>query len=115
MAGSFALMSEVGAAKLSANDEASGAYIESHIKDLFPERVTLSQHTMNLDGAYDRCFADKLMRMRGEGKFAGVGMATDESPPEAPRFRGMRFQISVYYWGFWKDEDLWDTSEDPSD
>ena len=77
---------------------------DSELQELLPNKTSLRHHFWFLDGAYDRSFADKLMRMREEGKFAGLAMASDESPPEAPRFRGQRFQISVFYWGCWTAE-----------
>ena len=52
-----------------------------------------------LDGALDRWVGEMIFQKRGEGYFAGVGLATDESPPSQPRFRGLRFQIIVMYIG----------------
>ena len=40
-------------------------------------------------------------------------MATDESPPSQPRFRGLRFQISVFYMGTYEDLSQWDSCADP--
>ena len=40
-----------------------------------------------------------IFQKRGEGYFAGFGFATDESPPSQPRFRGLRFQVTVMYIG----------------
>ena len=34
-------------------------------------------------------------------------------PPEAPRFRGLRFQITVLYLGTFAPLSTWETSEDP--
>ena len=61
----------------------------------------------------DRCISESLLKLREEGKFAGVALVTDESPPSQPRFRGLRFQITVFYFGTWLDLHLWETSEDP--
>jgi len=43
----------------------------------------------------------------------GVALVSDESPPSQPRFRGLRFQITVFYWGAWKDLSQWEACEDP--
>ncbi len=66
-----------------------------------------------LDGAVDRCASDQLFASRERGTFAGVALATDESPPGQPRFRGLRFQTTVLYWGWFLDRIRWETSEDP--
>ena len=61
------------------------------------QRVT--DHILMLDGALDRWTSDWIFQAREKGTFAGFGFATDESPPNAPRFRGLRFQITVLYLG----------------
>ena len=71
------------------------------------KRSCLSQHLLLLDGAWDRSVAEGLMLLRNSGSFAGVALATDESPPSQPRFRGLRFQITVIYLGTFLDKDLW--------
>ena len=76
-------------------------------------RHSLMRHLLLLDGAVDRCTSDMLMSLREEGRFAGVALATDESPPNQPRFRGLRFQITIMYWGAYKDLATWDSCEDP--
>ena len=40
-------------------------------------------------------------------------MATDESPPKQPRFRGLRFQITVLYLGRFLPVSSWETSASP--
>ena len=40
-------------------------------------------------------------------------MATDESPPKAPRFRGLRFQITCLYLGFIPHVREWARSTSP--
>eukprot|EP00959_Pyramimonas_sp_CCMP1952_P351166 7356593-Pyramimonas_sp.AAC.1 len=64
------------------------------LEELLVSRVTLMRHITFLDGAVDRLSSDRLFQQREEGVFAGVALATDESPPSQPRFRGLRFQIT---------------------
>ena len=52
-------------------------------------------------------------KAREQGTVAGFGFATDESPPDAPRFRGLRFQITVLYLGIFAPLSTWETSDDP--
>ena len=70
-------------------------------------------HILMLDGALDRWTSDRIFKAREQGTFAGFGFATDESPPDAPRFRGLRFQITVLYLGTFAPLSTWETSEDP--
>ena len=42
-----------------------------------------------------------------------MALVTDESPPSQPRFRGLRFQITVLYWGTYLPESSWESSADP--
>ena len=78
-------------------------------KDLFDinvvSRFTLKRGLMLLDGGVDRCLSDSLWNLREHGRFAGAAVATDESPPSQPRFRGLRFQITVMYWGAFEPVD----------
>ena len=73
----------------------------------------LMDHILMLDGALDRWTSDRIFKAREQGTFAGFGFATDESPPDAPRFRGLRFQITVLYLGTFAPLSTWETSEDP--
>ena len=83
------------------------------LDDLLVTRTTLNKHMLLLDGALDRCMAEKLLSQREAGTFAGVALATDESPPKQPRFRSLRFQITVFYLGTFKDLMHWDASPAP--
>ena len=56
-------------------------------------------HMLLLDGALDRWVGELIFQKRGEGCFAGFGFASDEIPPSQPRFRGLRFQITVLCMG----------------
>ena len=58
-------------------------------------------------------FSESLRNLRAHGRFAGVAMATDESPPKQPRFRGLRFQITVMYWGAFEPVDQWERCAAP--
>ena len=75
--------------------------------------TALSRRLLLLDGALDRCTADALFDKRERGTFAGVALATDESPPSQPRFRGLRFQITNLYIGTFLTQDQWERSKDP--
>ena len=97
---------------LSSSSSSRPASAMSIQEDLLSRR-NLSSHLLLLDGAVDRCTSENLLRLREEGRFAGVAVATDESPPSQPRFRGLRFQITVFYWGTFKDLSAWETSADP--
>ena len=74
---------------------------------------TLKRGMLLLDGGVDRCLSDTLWNLREHGRFAGVAMATDESPPKQPRFRGLRFQITVMYWGAFEPVDQWERCAAP--
>ena len=52
-----------------------------------------------MDVVVDRCTLEDLWALREEGKFAGVALAIDESPPSQPRVLGFRFPMTVMYWG----------------
>ena len=57
--------------------------------------------------------SESLLNLREQGRFAGVALVTDESPPSQPRFRGLRFQITVLFWGTFPDVSLWSTCQEP--
>ena len=85
----------------------------SGLLDEMRHRTTLTKHLLLLDGAIDRCTSERLLSLREEGRFAGVALVSDESPPSQPRLRGLSFQITVFYWGTFKDLSQWETCEDP--
>ena len=70
-------------------------------------------HILLLDGALDRWVGEMIFQKRGEGSFAGFGFATDESPPSQPRFRGLRFQVTVMYIGTFAPLGRWESMADP--
>ena len=91
----------------------SGADVADDISDLLFSRQTLMSHMLVLDGALDRLSSDVLFQKREEGVLAGVALATDESPPSQPRFRGLRFQITVMYVGTFPPLESWESSATP--
>ena len=54
-----------------------------------------------------------LFRRRADGTWAGVVVATDERPTKQPRFRGLRFQITVMYLGIVPPVVEWEPSASP--
>lgn len=86
---------------------------EGALEDLLVNRTTLVKHMLLLDGALDRFTSDDLFKKRENGTFAGVAVATDESPPNQPRFRGLRFQITVMYLGTFAPVILWEGMMEP--
>ena len=83
-----------------------------HAQDLQGKR-SLRNHLLLLDVAVDRCTSEDLWALREEGKFARVALATDESPPSQPRFRGLMFQITVVYWEAFLPVEDWGRSTNP--
>ena len=77
------------------------------------EREATRLHLLLLDGALDRWAAEDLFKAREAGSFAGVALATGESPPSQPRFRGLRCQITVLYWGIFVPLEDWETCSGP--
>ena len=53
----------------------------------------------------------RLADARENGSFVGCGFETDESPPSGPKWAGLRFQISIAYFGFIPPADEWDRPE----
>ena len=68
---------------------------------------------MYLEGAVDRCEAEHLRSLKEAGRFAGAALATDESPPKEPRFRGLRFQITCFYLGTFLNLEEWESAQEP--
>ena len=83
------------------------------LEDLMVSRYTLARHMLFLDGAMDRVASENLWAKREAGDFAGVALATDESPPSQPRFRGLRFQITVLYLGTYLPVEHWERCASP--
>ena len=73
----------------------------------------LMRHILLLDGAMDRATSETIFGQRENGTFAGVAFATDESPPKQPRFRGLRFQITVMYRGTFVPLANWESCASP--
>ena len=83
------------------------------LTDLLVSNVNLAKHMLFLDAAVDRCTSETLFNQREAGTFGGVAIATDESPPDQPRFRGLRFQITVLYFGTFVPLSDWQHSQVP--
>jgi hypothetical protein len=98
--------------KLTGREEASDSSLP-RIEDILVNRTTLCKHLLLLDGAVDRHSSEKFFSLRELGHFAGVAIASDESPPRQPRFQGLRFQITVMYVGSFLPPDAWETSAQP--
>ena len=97
----------------SGSGSSSSDWRPEHLEDLLVNRKNLLRHLLLLDGALDRSSADMLFQLRKQMTFAGCALATDESPPSQPRFRGLRFQITVMYWGSFKPVEEWQNLNDP--
>ena len=93
--------------------KASSSSGDMHLADEIVSRWNLWRHMLFLDGALDRHRSDLIMQQRESGIFAGVSLATDESPPSQPRFRGLRFQITVLYLGTFAPLSAWNDSLHP--
>ena len=83
------------------------------IQDVLVSSGQQLHHFLLLDGALDRWISEMIFQKRGEGCFAGFAFATDESPPSQPRFRGLRFQITVMYLGTVAPRGEWESMADP--
>ena len=95
---------------LTSNDMRSS---KEQLESLLVSRQTLAQHTLLLDGALDRVNSDLVFSQREAGTFAGVALASDESPPKQPRFRGLRFQITIMFLGTFAPRSEWESASDP--
>ncbi len=73
---------------------------------------TLRRHLLWLDDALDCWLRDRIAAERG-ATFFGAALATDESPPSQPRFRGLRFQVTFLYIPMVPSVDTWDAWESP--
>ena len=80
------------------------------LEDALVNGDNLTRHMLLLDGALDRLSAEDIASSREAGTFAGVVIATDESPPGQPRFAGLRFQITMVYVGVFHPVEEWEAS-----
>ena len=87
--------------------------VQDDLQAVLVSRQQIGKHLLMLDGALDRRTSDFLFNRREDGSFAGVAVATDESPPKQPRFQGLRFQITIMYLGFIPDVSSWSSSPSP--
>ena len=109
VAGAVALTSKLsrGSSLSSVEDADAGE------QDPLHGRHSLARHLLTLDGAMDRWASERIFTLRGQGLLAGCALATDESPPSQPRYRGLRFQITVLFVGSFKPPELWESSDVP--
>ena len=83
------------------------------LDEVLVSRFALARHLLLLDAALDAYIAEDLYIKRGHGNFGGVAIATDESPPDEPRFAGLRFQITMLYLPFFEDLERWEDFDEP--
>jgi len=91
------------------NDDKLRAFME----DLSVSRWTLMRHLLILDVALEKQIARDIEQRRDAGTFLGVCLATDESPPEEPRFAGVRLQVTRFYIAFLEDPVGWESAREP--
>ena len=58
---------------------------------------TIGRHALILEDALDELVKGRVTEARSAGAFVGAAFVTDESPPSATRFTGLRFQITMLY------------------
>ena len=75
-----------------------GLDLDKVCEDLGLSRYTLLRHAVHLDMALDSMVKEDIYERRLSGNFLGVTIATDESPPDTPRFAGLRFQSPTSTW-----------------
>ena len=63
---------------------------ETHAEDTLFGKSSLWRHLWRLDGALDRHTAEKVLDWREQGSFAGVALATYESPPKPASIQGLQ-------------------------
>ena len=71
------------------NTEPGPEGLPDQIEDLLVTRYALQRHILLLDGAVDRVNSDLIYEHRLKGRFAGVALATDESPPKPTPIQGV--------------------------
>ena len=81
---------------------------QSDLDDFLVGSQQLARHMLCLDAALDSLTKESLFEMRSHGQFHGVAMATDESPPSAVRFKGLRFQVTMIYVPRFPPLDAWE-------
>ena len=111
--GAVELLEKLSPSKGKAGPAGPGAGSAEELKDLLVSPEKLNKHMLFLDGAVDRFTANKVFQMREEGRLAGVALASDESPPSAPRFSGLRFQVTCVYYGTFLPVPQWERCKDP--
>ena len=87
---------------------------DSHFTEGLPIAAdsSLRRHLLWIDEALELWYKEKLFQARGKS-FFGAGIATDESPPSQPRFRGLRFQVTLLYVPLFPPVATWEGAVDP--
>ena len=83
---------------------------EEKLNFIFSDRW-LAHHALVLDAALDLLAADRLEAARRAGSYYGFGFCTDESPPAAPRYRGLRFQITNMFIPMFVPVERWEDAD----
>ena len=93
-------------------DKAAGRDLEDDLLPI-PSAASMRNHLLWLDDAMDCHLRDAILEAKQEGRFIGAGIATDESPPSQPRFRGLRFQVTFLYTPWVLDVAPWKNCGEP--
>lgn len=72
-------------------------------------QYTIARHCLTLDAAIDAYTCDRISRARDDGTLTGFAFSSDESPPAAHRFSGLRFQVTYMYLAMFEPILDWDS------
>ena len=93
-------------------DKAAGRELEDDPLPI-PSASSMRNHLLSLGDAMDCHVRDAILEAKKAGRFIGAGIATDESPPSQPRFRGLSFQVAMLYIPSVLDVNLWENCDEP--
>ena len=99
--------------KSKTSDNLDDSDLDDSLEGMLVSRQSLSKHLFVIDCALDSFISDDLYEQRLAGRFGGVCIATDESPPSEPRFRGLRFQITMLYIPVFEPREQWENFNEP--
>ena len=60
--------------------------VHRDVSEFLVQHQKINRHLLILDGALDRYTTERFFARREAGNWAGLALATDESPPKQPRF-----------------------------
>ena len=83
------------------------------VEELLSAKWNLGRHMLALDMAIDNVMKARIHAQRVAGTFGGISIATDESPPSAPRFSGQRFQVTMVYIASFAPLRTWESRDEP--